>query len=153
MRSAQGTSCGRMPESNLPYPIGKFSSSKTIAQTADKPRLFAKAGFYFVVEEIADEEHLEQLYGIDGGVTVVGAVQMRGGVADEVERDMAVDQTKQVIRRNQLFEGDHFQPVLVGGGRFEHAQNSNTKPPTRGGFVSSLKRPEGRLLLQSKAFP
>jgi hypothetical protein len=64
---------------------------------------------------------------------------MRGGVADEVEGDMAVDQAKQVVGRNQLFEGDHFQTVLVRGGRFEHAQNSNTKPPTRGGFVSSLQ--------------
>ena len=89
-------------------------------------------------EEVADEEHLEQLYGIDGGTAVVGAVQMPGGVADEVEGDVAVDQTKQVIRRNQLFEGDHFQPVLVRGRRFEHDHDSNTKPPACGGFVSSL---------------
>ena len=89
-------------------------------------------------EEVADEEHHEQLHRIDGGTTVVGAVQMRGGVADEVEGDVAVDQAEQVIQWNQLFEGDHFQPVLVRGGRFEHDHNSNTKPPTRGGFVSSL---------------
>ncbi|MFH1818688.1 MAG: hypothetical protein ABIK08_12790, partial [Pseudomonadota bacterium] len=46
---------------------------------------------------------------------------------------------KQVVRGNQLLEGDHFQTVLVGGGRFEHAHDSNTKPPTSGGFVSSLR--------------
>jgi hypothetical protein len=57
---------------------------------------------------------------------------------------MAVDQAKQVVGKNQLFEGDHFQTVLVRGGRLEHDHDSNTKPPTRGGFVSSLPRRKAR---------
>jgi hypothetical protein len=40
-----------------------------------------------------------------------------GGVVDEVEGDMAIKQTKQMIRRNQRFEGEHFQTVLVRGRR------------------------------------
>lgn len=92
-------------------------------------------------EEVADEEHLEQLHRVDGGTAVVGAVQMRGGVADKVEWDVVVDQTKQVIRRNQLFEGDHFQSVLVGGRRFEACPQFKHKAPNSWGLCQQSETP------------
>lgn len=58
-------------------------------------------------KKVTDEEHLEQLHRIDGGSAIVGGVEMRGGFMNEVEGDVTVDQTKQVIRRNQLFKRDH----------------------------------------------
>jgi hypothetical protein len=59
---------------------------------------------------------------------------MRGCVADEVEGDIAVDQVTQVIRRNQLFKGGHYQTVLVWGRQFEHARDSKHKAPNLWGL-------------------
>lgn len=83
-------------------------------------------------KEVTDEEHLEQLHGIDGGSAIVGGVEMRGGVTNEVKWDVTVDQMKQVIRRNQLFKRDHFQSVLVRYGRFEHASIQTQSPHSWG---------------------
>ena len=47
---------------------------------------------------------------------------------DEVEGDMAIKQTKQMIRRNQRFEGEHFQTVLVRGRRLSMPRIKNKAP-------------------------
>lgn len=80
---------------------------------------------------------LNKLHGINGGSAIVGGVEMRGGFTDEVNGNVTVNQTKQVICRHQHFKRDHFQSVLVGNRRFEHA-SIQTQSPQLAGALSAI---------------
>ena len=59
--------------------------------------------------------------------SVVGAVGASGCLADELEVDVFGCVVPQVIHRNQLFERDHLESMLLGVGRLEHRQHKKAR--------------------------
>ena len=72
-------------------------------------------------EQIAHEEHLEQHHRIKCRTAVVWAIKRFALPAEEVERDLPVDQPEQVVLGNQLLKREHFQLELRRMRRLLHA--------------------------------
>ena len=74
-------------------------------------------------EQVANEQHLEQAHWVQRRAAVVRAVEGRGLVQDEVKPDVPVDQTQEVILRDQFFQPSPF-PVRTGSERAASASRN-----------------------------
>lgn len=70
--------------------------------------------------EVADEDHFEENYGIDGRTTIVFTVVWTNFFVDEGEVDVAVDFTQQVILRDKFFDGHELEFRLMRIARTVH---------------------------------
>lgn len=88
-------------------------------------------------KQVADQQHLEPCHVIERWSTVVTAVQVFGLGLDEAEVNVSVNQTQQVVLRNQLIDRDLLQFPLLGMRWLKHPK-VETQSPRLAGTLSAV---------------